>query len=137
MFYKSIIKNWDEIKAISKNSYHFDFRGHAERSWELKPTLERAADKFLMKYSHLFGHEYLILREFKSVAKQFLNYVPESCNYLEWMALLQHHGAPTRLLDFTNSIYVAAFFAFESSTSDSAIWAINSYQLNDTLITKG
>lgn len=136
MFYKIFIKSWDEIKAISKNSYHFDFRGHADRDWELKPTLERAADKFLMKYSHLSGHEYLILREFKSVAKQYLKCVPDSNNYIEWMALLQHHGAPTRLLDFTDSIYIAAFFAFESSTNDSAIWAINSYQLNDKLIQK-
>jgi hypothetical protein len=136
MFYKIFIKSWDEIKAISKNSYHFYFRGHAERDWELKPTLERAADKFLMDYSNLFGHEYLILREFKSVAKQYLNYVPDSNNYIEWIALLQHHGAPTRLLDFSDSIYIAAFFAFESSTNDSAIWAINSYQLNDKLIQK-
>lgn len=136
MFYKIFINDWDEIKSLSKKSFHFDFRGHTEKEWELKPTLERAADKFLMDYSQLFGQEHLILREFKSVSRQYLNHVPEPNNYIEWMALLQHYGAPTRLLDFTYSIYIAAFFAFESATNESAIWAINRYQLNDLLIQK-
>jgi hypothetical protein len=38
---------------------------------------------------------------------------------------MQHHGAPTRLLDFTYSIYVAAYFALESADADAAVWAVN------------
>lgn len=38
---------------------------------------------------------------------------------------MEHHGAPTRLLDFTYSIYVAAYFAIEAAEGDSAVWAVN------------
>jgi hypothetical protein len=51
-------------------------------------------------------------------------------NYLiEWLALMQHHGAPTRLLDFSRSPFIAAFFSFEQcfirNDVDVAVWAIN------------
>ncbi len=38
---------------------------------------------------------------------------------------MQHHGAPTRLLDCSYSIYVAAYFALEYADSDCAVWAVN------------
>jgi hypothetical protein len=38
---------------------------------------------------------------------------------------MQHYGSPTRLLDFSHSFYVAAFFAMETAIDDAAVWAIN------------
>jgi hypothetical protein len=67
--------------------------------------------------------------------------VPAKNSTLEWFALMQHHGAPTRLLDFTYSIYVAAYFAIETSDDDCAIWSINgpwaSQESIDLLDSKG
>ena len=42
---------------------------------------------------------------------------------------MQDHGAPTRLLDFTWSPYVAAFFALHNATRDAVIWACNPFEI--------
>jgi hypothetical protein len=47
----------------------------------------------------------------------------------EWLALMQHHGAPTRLIDFTWSPHVAAFFALDRARGPAAIWALDTKAL--------
>lgn len=43
--------------------------------------------------------------------------------------MMQHHGAPTRLIDFTSSIFVALFFALDGSfDKDSVVWAIRKFE---------
>src|ERR1700688_579806 len=58
-----------------------------------------------------------VMREFRRRAHQYAAEVPRDDD-LEWLALMQHHGAPTRLLDWTRSPHVAAFFAAQSSNSE-------------------
>lgn len=63
------------------------------------------------KAGYNFEQEEDLLRLFKIYAVPFLDYKPE--NDWEWLAIAQHHGLPTRLLDWTRNPLVAAFFAVE------------------------
>jgi hypothetical protein len=66
-----------------------------------------------------------IVRIFKRKAHLFLDHIPDETDAFQWLALMQHHGAPTRLLDFTWSPFVAAFFALERASGDAAVWALS------------
>lgn len=66
-----------------------------------------------------------MLRKFRGFAHNYLTHPPEDDDLLEWLALMQHHGAPTRLLDCTFSFPVAAFFAAREADTEFAIWAFN------------
>jgi len=70
-----------------------------------------------------------ILRIFKRKAIHFLAEVPDRDDDFQWLALMQDHGAPTRLLDFTWSPYVAAFFALHNATQRAVIWACNPFEI--------
>ena len=50
--------------------------------------------------------------------------LPDKKDKLEWIALMQHYGTPTRFLDITFSPYVAAFFALEVGQDDCCVFAL-------------
>lgn len=70
-----------------------------------------------------------MLERFKSNAHIYLSHLPDFSDNLSWIALMQHHGAPTRLLDFTFSPYVALYFALESGSEDAALYCIDHLQM--------
>ena len=108
------------------------FRGQPNAAWALEPTLERLARSLGM-----VDIQYMIekptIREFRRRAHHYVRDLPDEGNLPEWLALMRHYGAPTRLLDFTKSPYIAAFFATAEAQRGeaSAIWAVDSSALTN------
>ena len=99
------------------------FRGQSNADWPLQPSLERFANLIRERPQSVEAYG---LTEFRRHAHHYTTVTPSDT--LEWLALLRHHSAPSRLLDFTKSPYVAAFFATAEAASNegAAIWAIDS-----------
>lgn len=116
-FANNKVEPWDafieRIKELSTSSDKWVYRGHTE-DYELSTSLERAQKYFDIKGSDLPGIEEQLIRNFR---RRFQGERDEDLNKdkLYCISLMQHHGAPTRLLDFTWSPYIGVFFALESS----------------------
>jgi hypothetical protein len=127
------VRTWNELhEQLYENSYqpilgrfrsHFAFRGMPDRNWDLQTSLMRLGGDYAKLENHL-------LRNFRKYACR--SAVPDDSVW-NWLAVGQHHGLPTRLLDWTYSPYVALHFVTEDLDlydRDGIIWSVNFVQVN-------
>lgn len=129
--------SWETTRRLVQHLTGWGFRGQEDSSWGLETTLYRSARRYGLEVKSLVSREIWILKQFQRRAHHYINAPPPPERLIEWLALIQHYGGPTRLLDFTHSFYVAAFFALERATHDSAIWAVSLFDLEEALRKKG
>lgn len=102
------------------------FRGHANRHWRLVPGAHR---RHPILESQMANH-------FRMRAPALYARCPDHRDYAGWLPLMQHYGLPTRLLDWTESAAVAAFFAVTPSANSEhgTIWILSPGHLNSQSI---
>jgi hypothetical protein len=129
------LESWDQfLNLVTNPPYsHWAFRGEHDGRWPLYSSLSRYLRAFRVDPRAWPEQESRIVRIFKRKAHQFLDKPPDADDDFQWLALMQHHGAPTRLIDFTWSPYVAAFFALERARADSVVWAMNKTRIDTGL----
>lgn len=105
------------------------YRGHCNADWNLVPYVHR---------NPVPGYEFNVIVQFQLGAPTRYTGCPSTRDIVDWLPLMQHYGLPTRLLDWTDSILVAAFFAigYEKSEGNAALWALIPYALNDVFFQK-
>lgn len=107
------------------------YRGVSDASYQLETKFDRfcrgsgcaRGDKCERTVETVSACERALLAGFRIRAGSFLVHYPRS--EWEWLSLAQHHGLPTRLLDWTDNPLVAAFFACRhQTTTDGAIYRL-------------
>jgi hypothetical protein len=95
------------------------FRGDCCSPGALKTSLERAAvHRWERDWSELPVIEEGLIRRFRREAHLYLSSEPAEGDRIGWLSLMRHHGAPTRLLDWSFSFFVALHFAVQRAETD-------------------
>ncbi len=116
------------IHELNTFPSHYIYRGQADASWGIQSSLERNIGDNFSKLQAV-KYEEFSLQHFKSKFHLYdrENILPVS--KLAWLSIMQHYGVPTRLIDFTESPYVAIYFALETysphSENDFSVYAID------------
>ncbi|PWG59844.1 FRG domain-containing protein [Bifidobacterium catulorum] len=102
------------------------FRGHSNPEYKLEPSIYRTLYKGTLNFK--YQEEEGILERFKENALRLEdNRLPADASVIDWLALGQHYGLKTRLLDFSINPLAALAFAADGKSGNSEYVAVYSF----------
>ncbi len=116
-FIKEIVKIKDALinNKTNKNEIML-FRGHEDKNYEILPSLAR--NRKSATDITIFNEERNLIEMAQYILPDMLQ---NNMSPLEKLALLQHYGIPTRLLDITENAFVALYFACIKEDQDGEV----------------
>lgn len=112
------------------------FRGVTDSNYRLEPGLLRdcclaGGTKYVSREQIKQLEAYMLWR-FKAAGLPFAGLTRSSD--IDWLFLMQHHGLPTRLLDWSKNALIALYFAVrehDEKCTEAAVWALDPRRLNE------
>src|ERR1700728_1435726 len=119
----------DVVTQMTAERHQLWYRGHGLAEWDVLPSIWRG---------YTPDDERNLTNRFRSRAAIRYSPSPGYDASARWLSLMQHYGLPTRLLDWTRSPLIAAYFALEgrpaaaggATGQDAVIWVLDPYLLN-------
>lgn len=127
------------IMSMAQSGDTLWYRGVADsQNHTLKPSLYRHPE--ILDSVGLISLEKSMLSSFQHRSPPFIEGDPDRYSkVLERMFLMQHHGVPTRLLDWSENPFVALYFAINKYRRDGcvtnpAVWVLKPKKLNEVAL---
>jgi len=122
----------EKITEDMNSPYHWIYRGHSDVTWTLTSSFSRFCQKNEIQFS--LSTFFKLLHSFIDQASDYQAKDLRGIHIYEKIAFAQHHGVPTPFIDWTESPYIAAFFAvlerlMSPTDSPFRVWAL---QVNES-----
>jgi hypothetical protein len=133
------IRSFDDLhkKVLGYGENQMIYRGMRSSKFTLIPGIGRIVPPGDATRESREFNEQEIFKLFQEKALPFLDFIPT--NDWDWLAIAQHHGLPTRLMDWTRNPLVACYFAIEEEdcAEDSVIFAYHNNRYINTEKSRG
>lgn len=123
---------WAEFLSSGSADTRFVFRGQSSNAWDVNSSLARHLRKNSppVRSKEWRRRELKMYQMFRERVRKLCPQLYDNWEPVEVLSIMRHHHVPTRVIDFTESPMIAAYFAVCDAKGDGAIWVVDRQHLD-------